>query len=121
MEKIQKVEYIASYIQNNELAYEGKCFTWKRFNDFDPKFSSVKLRMSALLKTHLEVSAPREDIKVSSKVIEEKDQSQLYKKERRIWENNQYQWEGIWRRKILTEMLTPPSKTGWITTYDQEE
>ena len=119
MEKIQKIEFTASFIQNNELAYEGVCHSW--VSNFDPNYSSIKLRMSALLKTYLEVSAPREDIKVSSKVIEEKDQSQLYKKERRIWENNQYHWSGIWRKTVLTEMLTPPSKTGWITTYDQEE
>ncbi len=119
MEKIQKIEFTASYIQNNETAYEGVCHSWR--SDFDPNYSSVKLRMSTLLKTHLEVSAPKEDIKVFSKVIEEKDQSQLYKKERRIWENNQYHWSGIWRKTVQTEMLTPPSKTGWITTYDQEE
>ena len=79
------------------------------------------MRMSELLKTHLEVTAPKEAIQVFSKVIEEKDQGQLYKKERRCWENNQYHWSGLWKKTVQSEMLTPPSKTGWITTYDMED
>ena len=119
--KIQKVEFIANFVQSKQVAYEGKCTTWKRSNDLDPHNLSLKMRMSELLKTHLEVTAPREAIQVFSKVIEEKDQDQLYKKERRIWENNQYHWSGLWRKTIQSELLTPPSKTGWITTYDMEE
>ena len=119
MEKIQNILFTCSFIENNYLAFESSVEAWQSLKWGDYSKPVVARRFCRLMKLNFDKVIDENAVRVSKKILQIKNQEDLNRKERRIWENCQYHWKTFLKKTVEIEELFPKNK-GYVT-YDQDD
>ncbi len=92
MEKIQNILFTCSFIENNYLAFESSVEAWQSLKWGDHSKPVVARRFCRLMKLNFDKVIDENAVRVTHKVLEIKNQGDLNRKQRRIFENCQYHW-----------------------------
>ena len=117
MAKAQNILFTVSYIEDNYLAFESTVEAWQ-----DGRWDQSKVvarRFCRLMKLNFDKDIDENAVRVTYKVREVKEQEDLNRKERRIWENCQYHWKTFLKKTVEIEELFPKNK-GYVT-YEQDD
>ena len=117
MAKAQNILFTVSYIEDNYLAFESTVEAWQ-----DGRWDQSKVvarRFCRLMKLNFDKDIDENAVGVTYKVREVKEQEDLNRKERRIWENCQYHWKTFLKKTVEIEELFPKNK-GFVT-YEQDD
>ena len=115
MAKAQNILFTVSYIEDNYLAFESTVEAWQ-----DGRWDQSKVvarRFCRLMKLNFDKDIDENAVRVTYKVREVKEQEDLNRKERRIWENCQYHWKTFLKKTVEIEELFPKNK-GYVTYED---
>ena len=110
MEEIISVrEYICFYIKQDDLENVAVC---KRYES--KSYESVTLytcnQFIELLKRNFDLIVNRNQVKFRVNVIDEKKRGQLTKTDRKRWQNLQYEWRLVVKKKVVIEQCSPQYK-----------
>ena len=117
MAKAQNILFTVSYIEDNYLAFESTVEAWQ-----DGRWDQSKVvarRFCRLMKLNFDKVIDENAVRVSKKILQIKNQEDLNRKERRIWENCQYHWKTFLKKTVEIEELFPKNK-GYVT-YEQDD
>ena len=117
MAKAQNILFTVSYIEDNYLAFESTVEAWQ-----DGRWDQSKVvarRFCRLMKLNFDKDIDENAVRVTSKVREVKEQEDLNRKERRIWENCQYHWKTFLKKTVEIEELFPKNKG--LVTYEEDD
>ena len=117
MAKAQNILFTVSFVENNYLAFESTVEAWQ-----DGRWDQSKVvarRFCRLMKLNFDKVIDENAVRVSKKILQIKNQEDLNRKERRIWENCQYHWKTFLKKTVEIEELFPKNK-GYVT-YDQDD
>ena len=117
MAKAQNILFTCSFVENNYLAFESTVEAWQ-----DGRWDQSKVvarRFCRLMKLNFDKVIDENAVRVSKKILQIKNQEDLNRKERRIWENCQYHWKTFLKKTVEIEELFPKNK-GYVT-YDQDD
>ena len=115
MAKAQNILFTVSFVENNYLAFESTVEAWQ-----DGRWDQSKVvarRFCRLMKLNFDKDIDENAVRVTYKVREVKEQEDLNRKERRIWENCQYHWKTFLKKTVEIEELFPKNK-GYVTYED---
>ena len=119
MEKIQNILFTCSFIENNYLAFESSVEAWQSLKWGDHSKPVVARRFCRLMKLNFDKVINENAVGVSHKVLDVKEQGELNRKERRIYENCQYHWKTFLKKTVEIEELFPKNK-GYVTYEDDD-
>ncbi len=117
MAKAQNILFTVSFVENNYLAFESTVEAWQ-----DGRWDQSKVvarRFCRLMKLNFDKVIDENAVRVSKKILQIKNQEDLNRKERRIWENCQYHWKTFLKKTVEIEELFPKNK-GYVT-YEQDD
>ena len=117
MQKVQNILFNVSFVENNYLAFESTVEAWQ-----DGRWDQSKVvarRFCRLMKLNFDKVIDENAVRVSKKILQIKNQEDLNRKERRIWENCQYHWKTFLKKTVEIEELFPKNK-GYVT-YEQDD
>ena len=117
MQKVQNILFTVSFVENNYLAFESTVEAWQ-----DGRWDQSKVvarRFCRLMKLNFDKVIDENAVRVSKKILQIKNQEDLNRKERRIWENCQYHWKTFLKKTVEIEELFPKNK-GYVT-YEQDD
>ena len=117
MAKAQNILFTVSYIEDNYLAFESTVEAWQ-----DGRWDQSKVvarRFCRLMKLNFDKDIDENAVRVTYKVREVKEQEDLNRKERRIWENCQYHWKTFLKKTVEIEELFPKNKG--LVTYEEDD
>ena len=117
MAKAQNILFTVSFVENNYLAFESTVEAWQ-----DGRWDQSKVvarRFCRLMKLNFDKDIDENAVRVTYKVREVKEQEDLNRKERRIWENCQYHWKTFLKKTVEIEELFPKNK-GFVT-YEEDD
>ena len=117
MAKAQNILFTVSFVENNYLAFESTVEAWQ-----DGRWDQSKVvarRFCRLMKLNFDKVIDENAVRVTYKVREVKEQEDLNRKERRIWENCQYHWKTFTKKTVEIEELFPENK-GYVTYEDDD-
>ena len=117
MEKVQNILFTCSFIENNYLAFESTVEAWQ-----DGRWDQSKVvarRFCRLMKLNFDKVIDENAVRVTHKVLEIKNQGDLNRKQRRIFENCQYHWRTFLKKTVEIEELFPENK-GYVTYEDDD-
>ena len=115
MAKAQNILFTVSFVENNYLAFESTVEAWQ-----DGRWDQSKVvarRFCRLMKLNFDKVIDENAVRVSKKILQIKNQEDLNRKERRIWENCQYHWKTFLKKTVEIEELFPKNK-GYVTYED---
>ena len=115
--KAQNILFTVSFVENNYLAFESTVEAWQ-----DGRWDQSKVvarRFCRLMKLNFDKVIDENAVRVSKKILQIKNQEDLNRKERRIWENCQYHWKTFLKKTVEIEELFPKNK-GYVT-YEQDD
>ena len=119
MEKIQNILFTCSFIENNYLAFESSVEAWQSLKWGDHSKPVVARRFCRLMKLNFDKVIDENAVRVTHKVLEIKNQGDLNRKQRRIFENCQYHWRIFLKKTVEIEELFPENK-GFVTYEDDD-
>ena len=119
MEKIQNILFTCSFIENNYLAFESSVEAWQSLKWGDHSKPVVARRFCRLMKLNFDKVIDENAVRVTHKVLEIKNQGDLNRKQRRIFENCQYHWKTFLKKTVEIEELFPKNK-GYVTYEDDD-
>ena len=119
MEKIQNILFTCSFIENNYLAFESSVEAWQSLKWGDYSKPVVARRFCRLMKLNFDKVIDENAVRVTHKVLEIKNQGDLNRKQRRIFENCQYHWRTFLKKTVEIEELFPENK-GYVTYEDDD-
>ena len=119
MEKIQNILFTCSFIENNYLAFESSVEAWQSLKWGDYSKPVVARRFCRLMKLNFDKVIDENAVRVTHKVLEIKNQGDLNRKQRRIFENCQYHWRTFLKKTVEIEELFPENK-GFVTYEDDD-
>ena len=117
MAKAQNILFTVSFVENNYLAFESTVEAWQ-----DGRWDQSKVvarRFCRLMKLNFDKVIDENAVRVSKKILQIKNQEDLNRKERRIWENCQYHWKTFLKKTVEIEELFPKNKG--LVTYEQDD
>ena len=120
MEKIQNILFTCSFIENNYLAFESSVEAWQSLKWGDHSKPVVARRFCRLMKLNFDKVIDENAVRVTHKVLEIKNQGDLNRKQRRIFENCQYHWRTFLKKTVEIEELFPENK-GYYVTYEDDD
>ena len=120
MEKIQNILFTCSFIENNYLAFESSVEAWQSLKWGDYSKPVVARRFCRLMKLNFDKVIDENAVRVTHKVLEIKNQGDLNRKQRRIFENCQYHWRTFLKKTVEIEELFPENK-GCYVTYEDDD
>ena len=120
MEKIQNILFTCSFIENNYLAFESSVEAWQSLKWGDYSKPVVARRFCRLMKLNFDKVIDENAVRVTHKVLEIKNQGDLNRKQRRIFENCQYHWRTFLKKTVEIEELFPENK-GYYVTYEDDD
>ena len=101
MQKVQNILFNVSFVENNYLAFESTVEAWQDMKWADQSKRVVARRFCRLMKLNFDNVINEDAVRVSHRVLEVKEQGELNRKERRIYENCQYHWKTFLKKKQL--------------------
>ena len=110
MAKAQNILFTVSFVENNYLAFESTVEAWQ-----DGRWDQSKVvarRFCRLMKLNFDKVIDENAVRVSKKILQIKNQEDLNRKERRIWENCQYHWKTFLKKTIYA--TSPKSRSPTI-------
>ena len=119
MEKVQNILFTCSFIENNYLAFESSVEAWQSLKWGDYSKPVVARRFCRLMKLNFDKVIDENAVRVTHKVLEIKNQGDLNRKQRRIFENCQYHWRTFLKKTVEIEELFPENK-GYVTYEDDD-
>ena len=119
MEKIQNILFTCSFIENNYLAFESSVEAWQSLKWGDHSKPVVARRFCRLMKLNFDKVIDENAVRVTHKVLEIKNQGDLNRKQRRIFENCQYHWRTFLKKTVEIEELFPENKC--YVTYEDDD
>ena len=119
MEKIQNILFTCSFIENNYLAFESSVEAWQSLKWGDYSKPVVARRFCRLMKLNFDKVIDENAVRVTHKVLEIKNQGDLNRKQRRIFENCQYHWRTFLKKTVEIEELFPENK--FYVTYEDDD
>ena len=119
MEKIQNILFTCSFIENNYLAFESSVEAWQSLKWGDHSKPVVARRFCRLMKLNFDKVIDENAVRVTHKVLEIKNQGDLNRKQRRIFENCQYHWRTFLKKTVEIEELFPEKKR--YVTYEDDD
>ena len=119
MEKIQNILFTCSFIENNYLAFESSVEAWQSLKWGDYSKPVVARRFCRLMKLNFDKVIDENAVRVTHKVLEIKNQGDLNRKQRRIFENCQYHWRTFLKKTVEIEELFPENKS--YVTYEDDD
>ena len=119
MEKVQNILFTCSFIENNYLAFESSVEAWQSLKWGDHSKPVVARRFCRLMKLNFDKVIDENAVRVTHKVLEIKNQGDLNRKQRRIFENCQYHWKTFLKKTVEIEELFPKNK-GYVTYEDDD-
>ena len=119
MEKIQNILFTCSFIENNYLAFESSVEAWQSLKWGDYSKPVVARRFCRLMKLNFDKVIDENAVRVTHKVLEIKNQGDLNRKQRRIFENCQYHWRTFLKKTVEIEELFPENKC--YVTYEDDD
>ena len=119
MEKVQNILFTCSFIENNYLAFESSVEAWQSLKWGDYSKPVVARRFCRLMKLNFDKVIDENAVRVTHKVLEIKNQGDLNRKQRRIFENCQYHWRTFLKKTVEIEELFPENK-GFVTYEDDD-
>ena len=119
MEKIQNILFTCSFIENNYLAFESSVEAWQSLKWGDHSKPVVARRFCRLMKLNFDKVIDENAVRVTHKVLEIKNQGDLNRKQRRIFENCQYHWRTFLKKTVEIEELFPEKKC--YVTYEDDD
>ena len=119
MEKIQNILFTCSFIENNYLAFESSVEAWQSLKWGDYSKPVVARRFCRLMKLNFDKVIDENAVRVTHKVLEIKNQGDLNRKQRRIFENCQYHWRTFLKKTVEIEELFPENKG--FGTYEDDD
>ena len=119
MEKVQNILFTCSFIENNYLAFESSVEAWQSLKWGDHSKPVVARRFCRLMKLNFDKVIDENAVRVTHKVLEIKNQGDLNRKQRRIFENCQYHWRTFLKKTVEIEELFPENK-GFVTYEDDD-
>ena len=119
MEKIQNILFTCSFIENNYLAFESSVEAWQSLKWGDHSKPVVARRFCRLMKLNFDKVIDENAVRVTHKVLEIKNQGDLNRKQRRIFENCQYHWRTFLKKTVEIEELFPENKM--YVTYEDDD
>ena len=119
MEKIQNILFTCSFIENNYLAFESSVEAWQSLKWGDHSKPVVARRFCRLMKLNFDKVIDENAVRVTHKVLEIKNQGDLNRKQRRIFENCQYHWRTFLKKTVEIEELFPEKKM--YVTYEDDD
>ena len=119
MEKIQNILFTCSFIENNYLAFESSVEAWQSLKWGDHSKPVVARRFCRLMKLNFDKVIDENAVRVTHKVLEIKNQGDLNRKQRRIFENCQYHWRTFLKKTVEIEELFPENKV--YVTYEDDD
>ena len=119
MEKIQNILFTCSFIENNYLAFESSVEAWQSLKWGDHSKPVVARRFCRLMKLNFDKVIDENAVRVTHKVLEIKNQGDLNRKQRRIFENCQYHWRTFLKKTVEIEELFPENKS--YVTYEDDD
>ena len=117
MQKVQNILFNVSFVENNYLAFESTVEAWQ-----DGRWDQSKVvarRFCRLMKLNFDKVIDENAVRVTHKVLEIKNQGDLNRKQRRIFENCQYHWRTFLKKTVEIEELFPENK-GYVTYEDDD-
>ena len=120
MEKVQNILFTCSFIENNYLAFESSVEAWQSLKWGDHSKPVVARRFCRLMKLNFDKVIDENAVRVTHKVLEIKNQGDLNRKQRRIFENCQYHWRTFLKKTVEIEELFPENK-GYYVTYEDDD
>ena len=118
-EKVHNILFTVAFVENNYLAFESTVEVWQPANWGIKSGHIAARRFCRLMKLNFDKVINENAVRVSSKVLEIKNQGDLNRKERRIYENCQYHWKTFLRKTVEIEELFPKNK-GYVTYEDDD-
>ena len=119
MEKVQNILFTCSFIENNYLAFESSVEAWQSLKWGDHSKPVVARRFCRLMKLNFDKVIDENAVRVTHKVLEIKNQGDLNRKQRRIFENCQYHWRTFLKKTVEIEELFPENKS--YVTYEDDD
>ena len=119
MRKVQNILFTISFVENNYLAFESTVEAWQDIKWRDQSKPVVVRRFCRLMKLNFDKIINENAVGVSHKVLDVKEQGELNRKERRIYENCQYHWKTFLKKTVEIEELFPKNK-GYVTYEDDD-
>ena len=119
MEKVQNILFTCSFIENNYLAFESSVEAWQSLKWGDHSKPVVARRFCRLMKLNFDKVIDENAVRVTHKVLEIKNQGDLNRKQRRIFENCQYHWRTFLKKTVEIEELFPEKKS--YVTYEDDD
>ena len=119
MEKVQNILFTCSFIENNYLAFESSVEAWQSLKWGDHSKPVVARRFCRLMKLNFDKVIDENAVRVTHKVLEIKNQGDLNRKQRRIFENCQYHWRTFLKKTVEIEELFPEKKM--YVTYEDDD
>ena len=119
MEKIQNILFTCSFIENNYLAFESSVEAWQSLKWGDHSKPVVARRFCRLMKLNFDKVIDENAVRVTHKVLEIKNQGDLNRKQRRIFENCQYHWRTFLKKTVEIEELFPENNC--YVTYEDDD
>ncbi len=119
MQKVQNILFTVSFVENNYLAFESTVEAWQDMKWADQSKRVVARRFCRLMKLNFDKVINENAVGVSHKVLDIKEQGELNRKERRIYENCQYHWKTFLKKTVEIEELFPKNK-GYVTYEDDD-
>ena len=119
MEKVQNILFTCSFIENNYLAFESSVEAWQSLKWGDHSKPVVARRFCRLMKLNFDKVIDENAVRVTHKVLEIKNQGDLNRKQRRIFENCQYHWRTFLKKTVEIEELFPENKG--LVTYEDDD
>ena len=119
MQKVQNILFTVSFVENNYLAFESTVEVWQDMKWADQSKRVVARRFCRLMKLNFDNVINEDAVRVTHKVLDVKEQGELNRKERRIYENCQYHWKTFLKKSVEIEELFPKNK-GYVTYEDDD-
>ena len=119
MQKVQNILFTVSFVENNYLAFESTVEVWQDMKWADQSKRVVARRFCRLMKLNFDNVINEDAVRVTHKVLDVKEQGELNRKERRIYENCQYHWKTFLKKTVEIEELFPKNK-GYVTYEDDD-
>ncbi len=119
MQKVQNILFTVSFVENNYLAFESTVEAWQDMKWADQSKRVVARRFCRLMKLNFDKVINENAVGVFHKVLDIKEQGELNRKERRIYENCQYHWKTFLKKTVEIEELFPKNK-GYVTYEDDD-
>ena len=119
MRKVQNILFTISFVEKNYLAFESTVEAWQDIKWRDQSKPVVARRFCRLMELNFDKVINENAVGVSHKVLDVKEEGELNRKERRIYENCQYHWKTFLKKTVEIEELFPKNK-GYVTYEDDD-